>query len=85
MVVHRDDQERLRVAGPLRSKDQKGVEISLGVDWNPSGSDHIFDELRTAAEVNEEEFNGAIPDADWIKMITVNPAKPNETPANDRT
>jgi 5-methylthioadenosine/S-adenosylhomocysteine deaminase len=54
---------------------QKGVEISLGVDWNPSGSDHIFDELRTAAEVNEEEFNGAIPDADWIKMITVNPAK----------
>jgi hypothetical protein len=75
MVVHRDDQERLRVAGPLRSKDQKGVEISLGVDWNPSGSDHIFDELRTAAEVNEEEFNGAIPDADWIKMITVNPAK----------
>jgi 5-methylthioadenosine/S-adenosylhomocysteine deaminase len=55
------------------------------VDWNPSGSDHIFDELRTAAEVNEEEFNGAIPDADWIKMITVNPAKPNETPANDRT
>jgi len=54
---------------------QKGIEISLGVDWNPSGSDHIFDELRTAAEVNEEEFNGAIPDANWIKMITVNPAK----------
>src|SRR4030095_2451826 len=54
---------------------QKGIEISVGVDWNPSGSDHIFDELRTAAEVNEEDFNGAIPDADWIKMITVNPAK----------
>jgi 5-methylthioadenosine/S-adenosylhomocysteine deaminase len=54
---------------------QKGIEVSVGVDWNPSGSDHIFDELRTAAEVNEEDFNGAIPDADWIKMITVNPAK----------
>jgi 5-methylthioadenosine/S-adenosylhomocysteine deaminase len=54
---------------------QKGIEISLGVDWNPSGSDHIFDELRTATEVNEEEFNGAIPDSDWLKMITVNPAK----------
>jgi 5-methylthioadenosine/S-adenosylhomocysteine deaminase len=54
---------------------QKGIAISVGVDWNPSGSDHIFDELRTAAEVNEEDFNGAIPDADWIKMITVNPAK----------
>ncbi len=52
---------------------QRGIEVSLGVDWNPSGSDHIFDELRTAAEVNEEEFNGAIPDTDWIKMITVTP------------
>jgi len=54
---------------------QKGIVVSVGVDWNPSGSDHIFDELRTAAEVNEEDFSGAIPDADWIKMITVNPAK----------
>jgi 5-methylthioadenosine/S-adenosylhomocysteine deaminase len=39
----------------------------VGVDWNPSGSDHIFDELRMAAEVNEEEFDGAIPDADWLR------------------
>jgi 5-methylthioadenosine/S-adenosylhomocysteine deaminase len=54
---------------------QKGIEVSVGVDWNPSGSDHIFDELRTAAEVNEEECNGALPDSDWLKMITVNPAK----------
>jgi cytosine/adenosine deaminase-related metal-dependent hydrolase len=54
---------------------QKGIEVSVGVDWNPSGSDHIFDELRTAAEVNEEDFNGVIPDSDWLKMITVNPAK----------
>ena len=45
------------------------------MDWNPSGCDHIFDELRTAAEVNEEEFGGAIPDGEWLKMITVNPAK----------
>jgi 5-methylthioadenosine/S-adenosylhomocysteine deaminase len=54
---------------------QHGVEVSLGVDWNPTGSDHLFDELRTAAEVNEEDFDGAIPDGDWIKMITVNPAR----------
>ena len=54
---------------------QAGVEVSLGVDWNPTGSDHIFDELRTAAEVNEEDFGGAIPDSDWIKLITVNPAR----------
>jgi 5-methylthioadenosine/S-adenosylhomocysteine deaminase len=54
---------------------QKGIDVSLGVDWNPSGSDHIFDELRTAAQVNEDDFSGAIPDTDWLKMITVNPAK----------
>ena len=49
--------------------------MSLGVDWNPSGSADIFDELRTAAQVNETEFSGAIPDTEWIKMITVNPAR----------
>jgi 5-methylthioadenosine/S-adenosylhomocysteine deaminase len=54
---------------------QAGVEVSLGVDWNPTGSDHIFDELRTAAEVNEDDFGGVIPDSDWIKMMTVNPAR----------
>jgi len=54
---------------------QRGIEVSLGVDWNPSGSDNIFDELRTAAQVNDEEFNGAILDGDWLKMITTRPAK----------
>jgi 5-methylthioadenosine/S-adenosylhomocysteine deaminase len=54
---------------------QHGVPVSLGVDWNPSGSDTLFDELRVAAQVNEETFNAAIPQGDWIKMITVNPAK----------
>lgn len=49
--------------------------MSVGVDWNPSGSDTLFDELRVAAKVNEEEFGGVIPSADWIKMITTNPAK----------
>lgn len=54
---------------------QKGIEVSVGVDCNPSGSDNIFDELRTAVEVNEETFGGAIPDSDWVKMITTKPAK----------
>ena len=49
--------------------------VSLGVDWNPSGSDNIFDELRVAAQVNESQFDNAIADSDWIKMITVNPSK----------
>jgi len=51
-----------------------GVNVSLGVDWNPTGSDDIFQELRVAARVNQEQFGGAIPKSNWIKMITSNPA-----------
>jgi 5-methylthioadenosine/S-adenosylhomocysteine deaminase len=54
---------------------QHGVRVSLGVDWNPSGSDTLFDELRVASQVNVETFQGAIPQSEWIKMITVNPAQ----------
>src|SRR6476469_4580194 len=52
-----------------------GITVSLGVDWNPTGSDDIFQELRIAAKVNEEQFAGAIPKASWIPMITANPAQ----------
>jgi 5-methylthioadenosine/S-adenosylhomocysteine deaminase len=54
---------------------QHGVPVSLGVDWNPSGSNTLFDELRVASQVNSETFHNAIPQSDWIKMITVHPAK----------
>ncbi|MGH2708989.1 MAG: amidohydrolase family protein, partial [Actinomycetota bacterium] len=54
---------------------QHGVSVSLGVDWNPSGSDDLFGELRVAAEFNENQFGGVIQNSDWTKMITVNPAK----------
>lgn len=54
---------------------QHGVPVSLGVDWNPSGSNTLFDELRVANQVNSETFHNAIPQSDWIKMITANPAK----------
>jgi len=47
-----------------------GVRVALGIDWNVSGSDTIFDELRVAAAVNEEQWNGAIPDSQWVEMIT---------------
>jgi 5-methylthioadenosine/S-adenosylhomocysteine deaminase len=52
-----------------------GVPVSIGVDWNLTGSDSLFDELRVAAQVNEERFQHAIPDSDWAKMVTENPAK----------
>jgi 5-methylthioadenosine/S-adenosylhomocysteine deaminase len=51
------------------------VEVSLGLDWNASGSDTIFDELRVAQQVNEEQWTRAIPAADWVQMITTHPAR----------
>jgi 5-methylthioadenosine/S-adenosylhomocysteine deaminase len=54
---------------------QHHVPVALGVDWNPTGSNDIFDELRVASQVNEDEFQGAIPDSDWLNYLTVNPAK----------
>lgn len=54
---------------------QKGVKVSLGMDWNPTGSNNLFDELRVASSVNEETFDGAIGDDEWLKMITVYPAQ----------
>lgn len=35
----------------------------------------MFDELRVAERVNQEEFGGIVPDKDWILMITAKPAK----------
>jgi 5-methylthioadenosine/S-adenosylhomocysteine deaminase len=52
-----------------------GVEVSLGVDWNPSGSDTIFDELRVAKQVDEEQWGNVIGDALLVQMITTNPAR----------
>lgn len=54
---------------------QHGVLVSLAVDWNPSGSDDLFDELRVAADFNDEQFGGVIEETEWIRMITVNPAR----------
>jgi 5-methylthioadenosine/S-adenosylhomocysteine deaminase len=58
----------------IRLSYKHNVPVSLGVDWNPTGSDNLFDELRTAAQVNEEHLDNVIPESDWIKLITVNPA-----------
>jgi cytosine/adenosine deaminase-related metal-dependent hydrolase len=51
-----------------------GVPVSIGVDWNLTGSDSIFDEVRVAAHVNDETFAHAISDTAWLGMITTNPA-----------
>jgi len=51
------------------------VNISIGVDWNATGSDTIFDELRVADQVNTTTFSQTITPSEWLPMITVNPAK----------
>lgn len=52
-----------------------GIEVSLGVDWNPSGSDTMFDELRVAKQVDDERWGGVIPSGEWLRMITSHPAR----------
>jgi hypothetical protein len=53
-----------------------GVEVSLGVDWNASGSDTLFDELRVAKQVDEEQWGGTgLTDVLLVQMITSNPAR----------
>jgi 5-methylthioadenosine/S-adenosylhomocysteine deaminase len=54
---------------------QHGLSVSLGVDWNATGSDNLFEELRVAAQVNDEVFDNAMADSEWVTMITVNPAR----------
>jgi hypothetical protein len=49
------------------------VLVTLGVDWNPSSSDNLFEELRVAATVDEEALDRVIPSAEWAKLTTVNP------------
>jgi 5-methylthioadenosine/S-adenosylhomocysteine deaminase len=54
---------------------QHGVQISLGVDWNPTGSDNMFDELRVAAQLNQDKFASTIHPDEWLSLITSQPAR----------
>jgi cytosine/adenosine deaminase-related metal-dependent hydrolase len=54
---------------------EKHVPISVGVDWNLSGSNSMLDELRVAAAINASDFESTIPESEWVKTVTVNPAK----------
>lgn len=51
-----------------------GVKVALGVDWNPTGSNSIFDELRVAEAMNREEFEGVIKKDQWLGLVTENAA-----------
>jgi len=52
-----------------------GVEVSLGVDWSPSGSHDLLAELKVAEAVNREKMHGIIKPTQWAAMITNRPAR----------
>lgn len=52
-----------------------GVEVPLGVDWSPSGSSNILEELRVAARVNNSQMHHIIRRNQWASMITERPTR----------
>jgi 5-methylthioadenosine/S-adenosylhomocysteine deaminase len=53
---------------------RKGVLVSLGSDWAPSGSANLLGELKVADRVNKGLWGGVITDAQLVQMVTINPA-----------
>ena len=53
------------------------VNLCLGSDWSPSGSKHVFDESRFAADFLESKKAAPVDEIrkDVFKMVTLNPAK----------
>ncbi len=54
---------------------KSGIEVSLGVDWSPSGSSNIFEELRVADRVNRSQMHNVVQPGQWVSMITARPAR----------
>jgi hypothetical protein len=53
----------------------RGVQVSLGSDWSPSGSRNLLAELKVARIVNRTLSPAPFADRDLIAMATRNPAK----------
>lgn len=58
----------------VREAIQAGVPVSLGVDWTPSGSSNILQELKVAQRVNHQEMGDIVRKDEWLSMITSRPA-----------
>ncbi len=61
----------MNVEAAIRS----GIEVSLGVDWSPSGSSNILEELRVADRVNSSQMHHVVQSDQWTSMITARPAR----------
>ncbi len=51
-----------------------GVTIALGVDWTPSGSINLLEELSCASSLNERYYDRAFTDRALVQMVTSNAA-----------
>lgn len=54
---------------------KKGVEISLGPDWSPSGSKNVLNELKYADMMNRYEYDSYFSYQDLVEMVNINPAR----------
>ena len=52
---------------------QRGIPLSLGVDWSPSGCKNILGELKVALKISQHHGN-VFSHADLVAMCTSNPA-----------
>ncbi len=59
---------------PATMLDRQGVAIALGTDWVSSGSMNLQRELRCAAELNADYFDGHFSDEQLWRMVTTNAA-----------
>jgi hypothetical protein len=63
------------IATDAAEASKKGIEVSLGPDWNPSGSKNLLDEVRYAVKYNTEWLGSHFTVQDIVRMVTVNPAR----------
>ncbi|HEY4221605.1 MAG TPA: amidohydrolase family protein, partial [Myxococcota bacterium] len=52
-----------------------GVNVALGTDWIPSGSENMLRELQCVIDVNGEHWNGELGDETIWRMVTANAAQ----------
>lgn len=63
------------VTAPVSLMKDYGINLALGTDWAYSGSAHILEELKVAAEYNAKYLNNTFTAKELWQMTTVNPAK----------
>ena len=63
------------VTAPVSLMKDYGINLALGTDWAYSGSVHILEELKVAADYNAKYLNNIFTAKELWQMTTVNPAK----------